>query len=175
MAFSFLSSGLIKKKIQDFALEFLTNPSFFQFFLWFLENSEQLSPFRNKEKVYNLLVACGREQIDDFSVDLKDISTMFPGLGTGLVKTNDSAMKIFCDILGGCEKINHLPVSFHPLLDEILSSVDPMFESLSSLEIATERCAEFREVKVGSKYKKHVGSYATYLKVDHVCTENDFN
>ena len=119
-----------------------------------MENSEQLSPLRNKEKVYDLLVACGREQIDDVSVDLKNISTMFPGLGTGLVKTNDSTMKILCDILGGCEKIKYLSVYFHPLIDDILSSVDPMFESLSSLEVATEGCSEFKDVKVESKYKK---------------------
>ena len=84
--------------LKDFALEFLTNPSFFQFCLWFLENSEQLSPLRNKEKVYDLLVACGRKQIDDVSIGLKNISSMFPELGTGLVKTNDSAMKILCDV-----------------------------------------------------------------------------
>ena len=63
-----------------------------------MENSEQLSPLRNKEKVYDLLVACDREQIDDVSLDLKNISSMFPGLGTGLVKTGDSAMKILCDV-----------------------------------------------------------------------------
>ena len=57
---------------------------------------------------------------------------MYPGLGTGFVKTSDSAMKILCDILGGCEKIKHLSVYFHPLINDILSSVDPMFESLSS-------------------------------------------
>ena len=146
--------------LKDFALEFLTNPSFFQFSLWFLENSEQFSPLRNKEKVYDLLVACGREQIDDVSVNLKNISSMFPGLGTGLVKTNDSAMKILCDILGGCENIKHLSVYFHPLIDDILSSVDPMFGALRSLEIATEGCSEFKykDVKVESKYKKNVSA-----------------
>ena len=123
--------------LNNFAHEFLNNPVFFQFCLWILKNSERLSPLRNPKKVYKLLVDYGREQINHVNVTVFEIGERFRALRISRYEeTNRSVVTMLCDILAGCSNMKLLLMhSYHPV-EDILSSVHPMFKILQSIQIA---------------------------------------
>ena len=163
------------QQLNNFALEFLKNPTFCQFCLWFLENWVKLSPLRNAKKVYELLVGYGREQINGVRVDHVDVNLTFPALSIlSYYATNSSVVEMLCDILAGCSEMKHLSMRPSHPVEQILSSVRPVFKTLRSIQI-TARTYRLEDTLVDSKLTKRVDSAVVNFLRGHINTENEFN
>ena len=116
--------------------EYLKNPLFSQFCLWFLDESNELSPIPKRSVSRKMLSRWIAEKIDDGTMDFSELQQKFPALGLALNDYNDLALGILKDALKRCWRVRYLVVSNRHPVDHILKSLScNVFESLKSISI----------------------------------------
>ena len=121
--------------LDDAFREFLKNPLFAEFCLWFLNESNGFIHFPERSEALELLISYVTEQIDDVKVDFKDLESYFPFLDLALRKKHVMALTILNLALAKCYKIKHLVIEKdHP--NRILRSLQAtVFDQVKSIEM----------------------------------------
>ena len=112
--------------------QYLNNPLFLQFCLWFMMRSEKYFCFPESRRTYESLNHYVARKIDDVNVDFIEIAQRFPALNVVLKNQDEIALRMFENVLEKCDKIKHIVLtSEHPAI----SILQPTFRSLSSITI----------------------------------------
>ena len=127
--------------------EFLKNPLFSEFCLWFLDKSNRYFSFPERSVAIQLLSNYIAEQIDDVEVDFVRLEEKYPTLGLALNDNSEMALTMLNLSLTKSRKIKHLRIlEHHP--NCILSSLQPMvYERLKSIEVEPGRTARSQSRK----------------------------
>ena len=125
--------------------QYLNNPLFLQFCLWFMMRSEKYFCFPESRRTYESLNHYVARKIDDVNVDFTEVAQRFPALNVVLKNQDEVALRMFENVLEKCDKIKHIALtSEHPAI----SILRPTFRSLSSITIhhhGYNKSAEQRE------------------------------
>ena len=138
-AFYFILSLGKKQTVHhvDKALEeWLKNPLFSEFCLWFLDESNRLLSSSESSVAHEMLTSYTSEQIDDVKVDSKELAENYPVLNLALVDHNKIALTFLEGVLGKCCKMKILVVELCNPYERILRSIDSVaFQRLNSVEL----------------------------------------
>ena len=121
-------------------VEYLKNPLFSQFCVWFLDKSNSLFPFPKRSVASDLLNKCAEEKIDflryDTTINFIRLEEQFPTLGLALNDHNNLALGMLKDVLKRCCRVKALVVSTrHPVYHILTSLSCNVFKSLKSITI----------------------------------------
>ena len=151
-AFYFVLS-LGKKQTVDKAVEeYLKNPLFLQFCLWFLDESNKVFTFPERSVASDILSRYTAEKIDDTSINFFELERKFPALGLALDVQNEFAVAMLEKVLKECGKPKDLAISTkHPVKLILTSLSDNVFKSLKFIKIQGEQEQVRQKAKKGSK------------------------
>ena len=126
--------------------EYLKNPLFSEFCLWFVDESNGFFSFPERSVAYEMFSSYAAEQIDDMEVNLRELVKKFPALGLALKDKNEMAAKMLEKVFAKCTRMKHFKLQPSHRIDRILRSLDPpAFERLQSIEMYNEHDALFAE------------------------------
>ena len=112
--------------------QYLENPLFLQFCLWFIMRSEKYFIFPESRRTYESLNHYVAKKIDDVNLDITEVVQRFPALNVVLNNKDEIALCMFENVLNKCCKIKRIVLANeHPAC----SIVRPIFRSLSSITI----------------------------------------
>ena len=114
--------------------EYLMNPLFSQFCLWFLDESNRLLSFPECSAASDLLIRCTAQNVDDTTINFIRLEKQFPALGLALNDRNDLALGMLKKVLNRCCRVKDLTLStIHPAGHILTSFSCDVFESLKSI------------------------------------------
>ena len=118
--------------------EYLKNPLFSEFCIWFLDESNGLLSLSESSVACQMLDSYVTEQIDAEKVNFQKLETNYPALSLALGDNrNEIALKILEDALVKCSRIKHLVMEPHHPIQRILRSIHPdLFQRFNSIEIS---------------------------------------
>ena len=124
--------------------QYLNNPLFLQFCLWFMMRSEKYFSFLESRRTYESLNHYIVKEIDDVKFDFTQVAQRFPALNVVLKNQDKVALRMFENVLEKCDKIKHIALtSEHPAS----SILRPTFRSLSSITIHYHGFNESAEIR----------------------------
>ena len=107
-AFHFVLSLGKRQTVKHFDMalrEYLKNPLFLQFCLWFLDESNRVVSFPERSLVSELLITGTTEKIDDYTIDFSRLVEEFPALGLALNDRNKMAVGMLNKVLNRCCRV----------------------------------------------------------------------
>ena len=156
--------------------QFMTNPLFHQFCLWFLDCRQlsEICPSWNRQRVYELLSSYAAAQINHAKIDLKDTMNRFPAFQVALEDKNQKALAMLSTILGKCYKVRHLGIGFKHPAGQILSSLGPLFKSIRSIQVPEVKSNLEVKFSIDANYRKEIRSGVNNFD-DMINPDNDLN
>ena len=118
--------------------EYLKNPLFSQFCLWFLNESNEFFSIPERAVAYEVLCCYVAEKIDEEKVNFVNIEEKYPlmSLALGNIRP-EFALKAFEGALMKCYKIKHLAMEPHHPYERILKSIHAVtFQRLKSIVVS---------------------------------------
>ena len=116
--------------------QYLNNPLFLQFCLWFLLKSGKFFFFPEGASTFDPLNHYVAKKVDNVKVDFSQVEGKFPALSVALEHKDEVALRMLENVLGKCNKIKHIALSTEHPADSILR---PTFTSLRSITIHHHR------------------------------------
>ena len=179
-AFYFVLALNTETDMQNFnnaSKEFVTNPLFHQFCLWFLDCRQlsEICPSWNRQHVYELLASYAAAQINHVKMDLKDTMGRFPAFEVALKDQNQKALVMLGKVLAKCDKVRDLGLGFRHPAGQTLSSLGPLFKLLRSIQIPEIKSSLEVRVRIAPNYRKEIWHRANELKDCHINPGNDLN
>ena len=151
-AFSFVmcrgKEQTVESSVEAF-WQYLRNPLFSQFCLWFLDESNKVFLFQERSMVSDRLIRSTAEKIDDLTINFFGLVSEFPALGLALDDHNDLALVMLEKVLKRCARAIDLAISINHPVELILTSIcDNVFERLKSIKINSELIKAGRPINI---------------------------
>ena len=153
--------------VEEAFREYLENPLFSEFCLWFLIEPNRFFSFPERSMARKLLTNYVTEQIDAVEVDFQTLERNYPALSLALGDNrNEFALKILEAALVKCSRIKHIVMDPHHPVNRILRSIHPdLIQGFKSIEMS-----KFQETLITSPlqflYVRHDHSFNLTVKCD---------
>ena len=163
------------QNISSSIIEFLINPLFHEFCLWWLDYSQltKICPSWNAQQAQELLASYAAGQINHVKIDLIDIVKRFPAFEAAVKDENQKASTMLGKVLSKCDKLRHLGIGFQQPTGQFLSSLGPLFKLLRSIEIPEIFGNLEKKSHTYKMYGHQIRSAVERLKHHRKSTDND--
>ena len=121
---------------KDRCADFLIDPLFFQFCLWFLSCNQQYLKVENSSQIFDVMMSQCLRFINTAELDTERIAVAYPALDivSALKSEDELRLKFLQVILANCDKINHILVESSDILDWVLSSMGCIIKNLKFIK-----------------------------------------